>query len=1078
MIEAKDFWLRSLVREASVARLPLDRPRPDEVLARSSRLPFQIAGQTAVRAGKLSGGKPLLLHALLLSALNVVLFRLTEVRAAVVGTPATADHPEPNALPLISVLDPAQTFKSLLQQTRQSLLDATTHQIYPYSLLLRDLGLDRIADRCPLFDVALTIEGYHGDLPPLAYDISVQVACSPALLAGEIAYRGDLFDAPSIERLAVGIERVLDGALAKPEIPLGEVDLCMPSERTWLLRECSGIECVPPASAPLHKMFETQADQRPDAKAVVFRREATTFRELEGRANRLACWLQTKGVGPGIVVGLSAGVSVGRLVGFIGILKAGGIVLPLERDYPPDRRALMLADAGAQLVIDGNEADTVPASRVSAEVAAAAVAYIIYTSGSTGRPKGVVCTHGGLANLAAAQVRAFGVEPGSRVLQFSSFSFDASIAELAVGLSSGATLFLAEREQLFPGESLYGFLADNAITHVTLVPSVLSLLPVKPLPDLTTLTVAGEACPASLVHHWAPGRRFLNAYGPTEITVCASIQDCEPDGEPPAIGTPMAGIEAYVLDEHHQLKPPGVAGELYLGGRGLAQGYVNNPALTAARFIPNPFSNTPGSRLYRTGDRARFRPDGSLEFLGRIDSQVKVRGFRIELGEIEHVLAGHPRVAEAAVLCREDAPGAKRLVAYVAPRPGEHPDEDELREYLNTKLPAYLVPEAVVLMAELPKTAKLSVARDRLPAPKAATRQLPGGLLSARDTTELGLTQIWERVLGKNPVGVRENFFELGGHSFLAIKLLAEIRKSFQCDLPLAMLLERPTIEQLAVAMRARGGAVPWSPVVPIRPEGSRPRIFCVHPAGGTVLCYADLAAALGPDQPFFGLQEFGLAEGQVPLAEISQMAALYIRAMKEVQPDGPYLLAGWSFGGLAAYEMAQQLRLAGDAVALLVMFDTYAPSAIPDTVRNLDEVKRLMSLFGDDVDLSEDYLRSLDAKERVSYIVAKAKEADLLPTDFSIDQADRLITMFSTNADAVHDYQAKPYAGALTLFTAKEKTEAIAAVTRNDEPTHGWGSLAAHVTVLDSDGNHHTMLSRPRVAKIGAQLCALIGAL
>jgi thioesterase domain-containing protein len=518
-------------------------------------------------------------------------------------------------------------------------------------------------------------------------------------------------------------------------------------------------------------------------------------------------------------------------------------------------------------------------------------------------------------------------------------------------------------------------------------------------------------------------------------------------------------------------------GEVCLGGAGVARGYVNNAATTAEKFIPHPFSDAPGARLYRTGDRGRFRPDGALEFLGRSDTQVKLRGFRIELGEIESVLARHPLVGEAAVVCREDVPGMKQLVAYVSPRGSEEPTESGLREYLKGPLPHYLVPEAFVVLVALPKTSKLSIARDRLPAPKAAARETAGGLLHPRDTTELGLTRIWERVLGKSPIGVRENFFELGGHSFLAVKLISEIRNSFHCDLPLPMLLQRPTIEMLAPAVREhQDSAGPWSAVVPIRTAGSRPRIFCVHPAGGTVLCYADLAAALGPDQPFYGLQEFGLAEGQTPFTRIEEMAGLYVGATKEVQPEGPYQLAGWSFGGLVAYEMAQQLCAAGDDVALLAMFDTYAPAALSDDLRNLDDVQHIISLFGDDVDLSESHLRSLGAEERVQYVVAKAKEVDLLPPSFTIAEAQRLLALFSVNAQAVHAYEPKPYQGIVTLFFAEEKTEAIAQVT-SDDPTHGWSALAGGVAVQDAGGNHHTMMRKPYVMKIGARLRDLVDA-
>ena len=570
MLDAKDFWLKSLVRDVDVARLPLDRPRRRHAVPHASRVPFEIAGATRERIGRLTGDKPLLVHALLLTALKVVLFRLTGARAVVVGSPATAECPEPNALAVLSVLDPSQTFKSLLQQMRQTLLDAVTHQVYPVWALLRDLGLHQIDDRCPLFDVALSIDSYHGGLPPLKHDLSVHAACATGRVSGHIAFSSDLYDAATVERVARGIGMVLDTALVNMETRLCNLNLCTPDERTRLLPAWSRAAAAPRAAALLHRMFEAQVDLRPDAPAVIFDADSISFGALDARANRLARRLQAQGVGPEVVVGLRAGPSVARITGFLGILKAGGAVLPLEPDVPPDRVSLMLEDSGARLVIGGDEADgdggAVP--RVSADVPPDTLAYIIYTSGSTGRPKGVACTHRGLSNLAAAQIRALGVEPSSRVLQFSSFSFDASISEIAMALGSGATLLQARRDSLFPGDRLYAFLIEQAVTHVTLVPSVLSLLPLKPLPDLATLIVAGEACPGSLVAQWAPGRRFVNAYGPTEITVCASMQDCVPGDERPAIGRPMEGIEVYVLDEHYHQVPPGLAGELCLGGAG------------------------------------------------------------------------------------------------------------------------------------------------------------------------------------------------------------------------------------------------------------------------------------------------------------------------------------------------------------------------------------------------------------------------------------------------------------------------------------------------------------------------------
>jgi amino acid adenylation domain-containing protein len=441
----------------------------------------------------------------------------------------------------------------------------------------------------------------------------------------------------------------------------------------------------------------------------------------------------------------------------------------------------------------------------SSLVTAQNLCYVIYTSGSTGLPKGVEIDHGGVCNMSEVQKRAFGVTPESRVLQFSTFGFDASVWEIFMALLNGATLCLEKRQALLPGPGLTNLLRDRAITIVTLPPSALSIMPVENVPSLHTLIVAGEACPEDLTTRWRGGRQFINAYGPTEVTVCATIFECKDDGRQPPIGRPIANTQVYLLDAYLQPVPVMVVGELYIGGIGLARGYLNRPDLTAERFIPNSFGDEKGGRLYKTGDQARYRPDGAIEYIGRADSQVKVRGYRIELGEIEAALGANKAVEEAVVTVREDTPGDKRLVAYVVPREGS--DDWSIpaaRSYLRENLPEYMIPSSFVLIEKLPLTPNGKIDRLALPAPEQARPEMDTLYVAPRTEIEEAMAAIWADVLAVHRVGVYDNFFELGGHSLLMTQLLSRISEAFGVEISLRSLFEFPTLEEMTNLVNAR----------------------------------------------------------------------------------------------------------------------------------------------------------------------------------------------------------------------------------------------------------------------------------
>ncbi|MFP2926822.1 amino acid adenylation domain-containing protein, partial [Pyxidicoccus sp. 3LG] len=604
----------------------------------------------------------------------------------------------------------------------------------------------------------------------------------------------------------------------------------------------------PPSDPPVcaHTLFEARVALAPDAVALAYTGTALTYRELDARANRMAHHLMALGVRPEDRVALALERTPEWVVALLAVLKAGGVYVPLDLGYPAARLAWVLEGARPRVVLtraewrerlpdvdasflclEGIEEDLArqPSEAPAPGVTPEHLAYVIFTSGSTGRPKGVLLEHGGLSQVLRAVIDAHGVRPGHRVLQFSSPGFDASVCEVLSTLAAGATLHLAPREALLPGPRLQELLREEAITTATLVPSVLAQLEAEGLPALETVISAGEALPPELARRWKPGRRLLNAYGPTEATICATVEP-DVDVERPSIGLPLPGARVSVLDAAGQPVSPGEPGELYVGGVGLARGYAGRPELTAERFVPDAHSREPGARLYRTGDRVRALPDERLEFLGRVDQQVKLRGVRIELGEVETVLSQLPGVRQAAVVLREDVPGDKRLVAYVVP---EHSHEEalsdsSLRTLLRERLPEPMVPSAYVVRATLPLTAHGKLDRAALPAPESSR-----DFTAPRTPTETRLARLWSELFHVEAVGVDDDFFFLGGHSLLAGRLLARLRELESVDLPLSAIFEHPTVARLADFLdtrNERASALVAPPLTRVPRDGALPLSF------------------------------------------------------------------------------------------------------------------------------------------------------------------------------------------------------------------------------------------------------------
>ena len=884
----------------------------------------------------------------------------------------------------------------------------------------------------------------------------------------------------------------------------------------------------------LHQLVEAQAQRSPQALGVVFADEIATYHEINCRANCLAHELRRRGVGPETLVGVCLDRSPELVIALCAILKAGGAYVPLDPSYPSERLAYMLADAQARIVITQSNLRSHLESHLKSQISdlkseielicldrdlpASAqhstanpdsgvtednLAYVIYTSGSTGQPKGVMIEHRGICNQLQWMQRQYPLTADDAVLLKTPFSFDLSLYELFSPLMAGARQVMAAPGRQNDPAYLTELIRRERVTTLFMVPSHLQLLLEHPgfaaCDSLHRVFCSGEPLPLALQKRFfdrMPRHTTLhNLYGPTEASVEATFWDCERRTRRNfvPVGRPIANYQIYILDEQLNPVPVGEPGELCIGGIGLARGYLNQPELTAEKFIDwsvvsgqwsvvsNDGQRTTdnGQRLYRTGDLARWLPEGIIECLGRIDFQVKIRGHRIEPGEIEATLSTHPAVRECVVVAREDEPGHKRLVAYFAAAPNAAPVVSELRELLRQRLPDYMIPAAFVRLDAFPLSPNGKLDRRRLPAPE--TGQAAADFIAPADETEARLAAIWEKELRIHPVGVRDNFFDLGGHSLIAVRIFAVIEKQCGIRLPLATLFQAPTIREQAALLRAQGGQVSWSSLVPLQSQGSRPPFFCVHAIGGNVLEYYELARCLGTDQPFYGLQSVGLDGRQQPLETIEAMAAHYLTEVRELQPAGPYYLGGRSFGGMVAFEMAQQLERQGEQTALLAMLDTDPIGWLRLLSRraawrqqavflSLRIRQHLASLGGRTLADKFDYLREKAAYKKRRLDTWRWQMKRLAGTSESASMTETLWDVEELNYLAARRYVPQPYPGVVTFFAASEEVSII-------ENECGWRTLAGGgLEVIQIPGNHQSMIREPHVRLLAERLKHRLG--
>ncbi|OKH43155.1 hypothetical protein NIES2101_31135 [Calothrix sp. HK-06] len=937
------------------------------------------------------------------------------------------------------------------------------------------------------------------------------------VLVAEFHYDASLFSQTDIEQLATQYQKLLTSVIENPQVAIEKCEILSDAERQLLLVDFNNTQVDFPFHKCLHQLFEEQVERTPNNIAVVYKQKELTYTQLNQRANQLAHHLQQLGVGADVLVGICVERSLEMVIGLLGVLKAGGAYVPIDPMYPEDRVAFMLEDAqtpvlltqqkllgllpnykGEIICLDTDfDVATKNFTNPVCNVTADNLAYVIYTSGSTGKPKGAILPHRAICNHMLWMQKDFPLIETDKVLQKTPFSFDASVWEFYAPLLVGAQLVIARPGGHQDSDYLIQTIVELQITTLQLVPTLLRMLleneQIGNCQSLKNVFCGGEPLTVELQARFFS---FLNAelhnlYGPTETCIDATYWTCkrELNKQIIPIGRPIANTQAYILDSQLQPVPVGVWGELHIAGAGVGKGYLNREELTTQKFIPNHFSNEAEARMYKTGDLARFLPDGSIEYSGRIDHQVKIRGFRIELGEIENLLAQHDQVRSVAVIAREDEPGNPRLVAYIVPQAAQTPTENALHQFLKEQLPEYMVPSAFVILDTLPLTPNGKVDRRALPAPSSTRNIANTGYLPPRDALELQLVQIWENVLNIQPVGVRDNFFNLGGHSLLAVRLVAQVQQQLGKNLPLATLFQNPTIAQMADVVRQESETSPWSPLVAIQPNGAKPPFFCIPGAGGNVLYFYHLARHLGTEQPFYGLQALGLDGESQPHTSVEDIAAYYIQAIQTVQPEGPYYLGGHSFGGQVAFEIAQQLQHLGHQVAKVAIFDTPAPlpGILPerldwDAETWLVYLAQIISrLCGKTLDVSYNELQGLNSDEQLQYFKEQLTKVDLLPKEAGITQVRGLVQVFQANKQTRY-FPKNIYPTRIVLFRATELHPEDAASDEIDDTmlpsdaAWGWSEFSNQpVDVHFVPGDHLSMILEPQVEVLATHLKTLI---
>ncbi len=1149
--EHKNYWLEQLKGDPQPLTLNISRPRPRVQSYKGASHYFQLPSDLAQRVNALAKNQGVTPYTLLLTAFYTLLYRHSGQEDICLASPTAGRQQAEfqrslgyfvNPVILRANLGNNPGFSDLLQRVNNTVLEGLAHQEYPFSALIEALNPKRDPSFTPLAQVSFVFQkpredegmnaawvpGQEGpriswagldiaqfplDQQEGQFELELEIVDTKGSFYGIFKYNTDLFSAAQMAQLSGHLQQLLEAIVAAPQAAIGQLRMITQGELEQLA-QWNNTAVNYPQHTSLHQLIEAQVARSPEAIALSFEGAELSYAQLNRQANQLAHYLRAQGVHLETKVGVYMQRSLEMAVALLGIIKAGGAYVPVDPNYPAARVEFMLGDINspllltqAQLVdqvpttsaqkiaLDTLDLSAYPDTNPELDIAPDNLAYMIYTSGSTGNPKGAMNTHAGICNRLLWMQAEYPLDASDRVLQKTPFSFDVSVWEFFWPLMTGARLVIARPE----GHKDTGYLIDliqsAGITTLHFVPSMLSLFVADEKSSQCT-SIKRVICSGEALSHDLQTRFFArldtqlhNLYGPTEAAVDVTYWACRRDypANVVPIGKPIANIQIHILDSFMQPVPVGVNGELHIGGIGLARGYHQRDDLTAAKFVANPFSREPGARLYKTGDLVRYLADGNIDYLQRIDNQVKLRGFRIELGEVEAMMCSCDGVREAVVVKRTNTTGYDYLAAYITrdpAYPGAIPSEAELLRDAAQKMPAHCVPSAVIVLDAIPLTPNGKVDLKALPNHSFASQQ-NSQLHPPRNQTERELVALWCELLKLDQVSIEDNFFDLGGHSLLAVQLMAQIETRFGQKLPLSALIKGPSVRELAELIDSRTGSS-WKPLVAIQTKGAKTPMFFIPGGGGNVLYFYALAQALGNDQPFYAMQAIGLDGSTPPLSSVQAIAAATLAEIKQQRPQGPYVIGGHCVGSLIAYELAQQLLEAGDQVERLVVLDAPAPQFFsePKHLPLTDAewigvlVQTIAQMTGQPLALDPTTLTEADEQAQLAALRQLLAQASMLPPGTPLSQIKGLLDVFKANAQLHYPARTHSQPVKISLLRAAgvnphyDYSGYDDANTSMAKSSLGWRDHAlGQVQVALVGGDHITMLAPEQASGLAHQL-------
>jgi len=1123
---AEKYWLNQFEGVTETIELPIDKARPAFRTFNARRIDVEFSKADIDKLKQIGAKSGCSLVNTLTVAFEVFLYRITGNENIVLGIPAAGQSVTGqfdlvghcvNLLPLKSRMVDGTFFLDHLQKRKKEILDAFDHQQYTFGSLVKMLNLPRDPGRIPLVPVIFNVdtgvfdgvrfEGleltfYSNPRSFENFEIFVNAANYNGRFIMECTFNTDLFDEDIMQQRMKEFGELIHGIVREPATAIDKLPVLSQHEIEVSLVSLNQTKKEYPRRIGIHGLFEEQVKLHPNETALVSGNKSLTYSELNSRANILANHLIGLGIGEQSFVALCIDRTADMVTALLAIMKSGAAYLPIDPTFPKDRIQLMLDDAGVDMLLSEKkhiDALGLQAAKIflldegweektKKNIADPGIAlnenhrmYVIYTSGSTGKPKGVQVAHDSVVNLLVDMQRRLRVSGKDNLLAVTTISFDIAGLELYLPLISGVQLTLATKEEVVDVGKLIEKIEKQKCTILQATPVTWRMLTEAGWKGNNEMKVlcGGEALPVDLAERLLPlCGELWNVYGPTETTIWSTAYQV-PRRESirshyTAIGKPVANTKIYVLDKNMIPVPQGIAGELYIGGDGVSLGYLNRPELNNEKFVADPFDQDKNKKIYRSGDLVRYRKDGNLEFISRIDNQVKVRGYRIELGEIEAVIATHPAVKTNVVITRKDKSGENRLIAYYIPVNDQSFSVEKIRLHLQEKLPDYMVPSAFVEVKEFPLTPNGKIDRKALPEPEIQAAQ-SDVFVGARTPNENLLSSIWCEILGLSRVSVQDDFFKLGGHSLLAVRLMMDIEKHRGVKLPLAILFTNATIEKLARVMDTEVGNQVWHSIVPIKTNGHRPPLYFAHGVSGNVFKYHALSGLLPYDQPCYGLQAYGLNGKDEPFDNIEEMAAYHIKEILNFQPEGTtFSLAGGSFGGYLAYEMARQLVQMGRKVDLVALIDIDAATSVefmPFFQKHFTNLKIFIKRL---INRAVHIIKA-DKHEREKYLSHKLKsfktkkELDLwlnkeeVEKNMGADQASYFNKIEDACYKALVNYKIKPYTGKVILFRAKSGYFSV-----KYDFDLGWNYYAkGGVDIFEVPGDHNSIFNKGNVEEM-----------